>query len=106
MKQNVIGGRNKDTVVDVITVYSDPLLIRLSKRHIPEYNDNKHVTIDKTEKVDITVSKQVDYSKLDPEQLDMVRKLLTKPEPEEIEDAIIIENDAEDDQDPDQMGLF
>lgn len=106
VKQNVIGGRNKDEIVDVITVYSDPLLIRLSKRHIPEYNDNKHVTIDKTEKVDITVTKQVDYSKLNPEEMSMVRKLLTKKEPEMevIEDAIIIENDAEDDQD--QMGLF
>ncbi len=111
VKQNVIGGRNKDKIVDIITVYSDPLLIRLGNQHIPGFAPEKKVTIDKTNTVDITVRKTVDYSKLNKDEMAMVRKLLTKKEPEiqEIEDAIIIEEEDDtlaDGLDKDQIGLF
>ncbi len=90
VKEPIIGGRNKDEIVTYVTRYSDNLLVKLSQRHIPEMNPDRNVKVSTNSNVNVNHGGSVelktafDFSKLSKEDRGLMRKLLTKEEPEEV----------------------
>ncbi len=89
IEEPIMGGRHKDEVVATVRKYSDPLLIKLSQRHIPEMNPDRNVKIrsESTSNINVNHGGSVelrntfDFTKLNKEDRGLVRKLLTKEEP-------------------------
>lgn len=72
----IIGGRNRDEIIGTVRRYSDPLLMMLAKRHIPEYREKQQV--------DLNVSGGVMAIPVAPPQVDWEKQFseLTVPDAE------------------------